>query len=25
MKLSADSFLFTDDHSGVVYFVRRRI
>lgn len=24
MKLGADSFLFTDDHSGVVYYVRRR-
>jgi glucose/arabinose dehydrogenase len=24
MKLSADSFLFTDDYSGVVYYVRRK-
>jgi glucose/arabinose dehydrogenase len=24
MKLSPDSFLFTDDHDGVVYYVRRR-
>jgi len=23
MKLDADSFLFTDDHSGVVYYVRK--
>jgi glucose/arabinose dehydrogenase len=24
MKLAADSFLLTDDHSGVVYYVRRK-
>ena len=24
MKLSADSFLFTDDYSGIVYYVRRK-
>ena len=24
MKMSEDSFLFTDDHSGVVYYVRRK-
>ena len=24
MKISADSFLFTDDHTGVVYFVRKK-
>jgi glucose/arabinose dehydrogenase len=24
MKLSADSFLLTDDHSGVVYYVRKK-
>ncbi len=24
MKLSADSFLFTDDHSGIVYYVRKK-
>jgi glucose/arabinose dehydrogenase len=24
MKLSADSFLFTDDHAGVVYLVRKK-
>jgi glucose/arabinose dehydrogenase len=24
MKLNADSFLFTDDHDGVVYLVRRK-
>lgn len=24
MKLSRDSFLFTDDHNGVVYYVRRK-
>jgi glucose/arabinose dehydrogenase len=24
MKLDADSFLFTDDNAGVVYYVRRR-
>lgn len=24
MKLDADSFLFTDDHSGVVYYVRKK-
>ncbi len=25
MRVGADSFLFTDDRAGVVYFVRRRI
>ncbi len=24
LKLSANSFLFTDDHSGIVYYVRRK-
>ena len=24
MKLSADSFLFTDDYSGIVYYVRKK-
>lgn len=24
MKISADSFLFTDDHAGVVYYVRKK-
>ncbi len=24
MKLDADSFLFTDDHSGIVYYVRKK-
>ncbi|HEV8591600.1 MAG TPA: PQQ-dependent sugar dehydrogenase, partial [Pyrinomonadaceae bacterium] len=24
LKLSPDSFLFTDDHNGVIYYVRRR-
>ncbi len=24
MKLSADSFLFTDDHSGIIYYVRHK-
>jgi len=24
MKLSADAFLFTDDHTGVIYYVRRK-
>lgn len=25
MKLDTDSFLFTDDHSGIVYLVRRKV
>lgn len=25
MKLDADSFLFTDDHSGIVYYVRKKV
>jgi glucose/arabinose dehydrogenase len=25
MKLSADSFLFTDDYSGIVYYVRKKV
>jgi glucose/arabinose dehydrogenase len=24
LKLNADSFLFTDDNKGVIYYVRRR-
>jgi hypothetical protein len=24
MKLDANSFLFTDDHAGIIYYVRRR-
>ena len=24
MKLDANSFLFTDDHSGIVYYVRKK-
>jgi hypothetical protein len=24
MKLSENAFLFTDDHSGIVYYVRRK-
>ncbi|HEX8286639.1 MAG TPA: hypothetical protein VF556_01510 [Pyrinomonadaceae bacterium] len=25
MRLNADSFLFTDDHNGVVYYVRKKV
>ncbi len=24
MKISANSFLFTDDHTGIIYFVRKK-